>query len=143
MPLAPNVDLSAGPIANCIGPEPSNETGTREVYVMPFPGPGAKVRISTETGQWPRWSHRGVELFYWTATQGSATLLSVAMTTSPELVPSAPRELFRYPAGTTWDVTPSQDRFLVESIGASDSGSVFATVTDWFEELRRRAPAKK
>ena len=59
---------------------------------MPFPGPGAKVRISTETGQWPRWSHRGVELFYWTATQGSATLLSVAMTTSPELVPSAPRE---------------------------------------------------
>jgi hypothetical protein len=40
-------------------------------------------------------------------------------------------------------VTPSPDRFLVESISGNDSGSVFASVTDWFDELRRRAPAKK
>jgi len=121
----------------------STETGTREVYVLPFSGPGAKVRISNESGQWPRWSHRGDELFYWTATQGSATLNVVTITNSPGFVPSAPRVLFRGPAGTTWDVTPSPDRFLVESISGNDSGSVLASVTDWFEELRRRAPAKK
>jgi hypothetical protein len=99
--------------------------------------------ISTESGQWPRWSHRGQELFYWTTTQGNAGLMSVAIKTSPDFAPSAPRELFRYSAGTTWDVTPNADRFLVEGIAGSDSGSVFATVTDWFEELRRRASAKK
>jgi hypothetical protein len=82
-------------------------------------------------------------LFYWTTTQGNAGLMSVAIKTSPDFAPSAPRELFRYSAGTTWDVTPNADRFLVEGIAGSDSGSVFATVTDWFEELRRRASAKK
>jgi len=34
----------------------SNETGTYEVYVRPFPGPGSKWAISTGGGQFPIWS---------------------------------------------------------------------------------------
>ena len=33
----------------------SFESGSSEIYVQPFPGPGAKVRISTQSGAFPRW----------------------------------------------------------------------------------------
>jgi eukaryotic-like serine/threonine-protein kinase len=42
----------------------SNETGGTEIYVVPFPGPGDKVRISSNGGAWPRWRRDGKELFY-------------------------------------------------------------------------------
>jgi Tol biopolymer transport system component len=42
----------------------SNETGTSEVYVRPFPGPGPQIRISTGGGQWPMWSHNRDDLFF-------------------------------------------------------------------------------
>src|SRR6516165_10137909 len=43
----------------------SNESGAAEVYVQAFPGPGAKVRISTQGGVAPRWSRTRRELLYW------------------------------------------------------------------------------
>ena len=42
----------------------SNESGSNEVYVQPFPGPGGKWQISTGGGVLPRWSRNGKELFY-------------------------------------------------------------------------------
>jgi serine/threonine-protein kinase len=42
----------------------SAETGRTEVYVQPFPGPGARVPISTEGGGFPVWSLDGRELFF-------------------------------------------------------------------------------
>jgi eukaryotic-like serine/threonine-protein kinase len=47
----------------------SNESGTYEVYVRPFPGPGGLSQISTGGGRFPWWSHDGVNcsLRPWTA----------------------------------------------------------------------------
>jgi serine/threonine-protein kinase len=42
----------------------SDETGTPEVYVRPFPGLGAKWRISAGGGWHPIWSRNGHELFF-------------------------------------------------------------------------------
>jgi serine/threonine-protein kinase len=42
----------------------SNESGRPEVYVQPFPGPGAKRLISTAGGISPTWSRSKQELFY-------------------------------------------------------------------------------
>ena len=42
----------------------SNESGPQEVYVRPFPGPGAKWQISTGGGTYPLWSRNRKELFY-------------------------------------------------------------------------------
>jgi hypothetical protein len=42
----------------------SNESGTNEVYVAPFPGPGGKIQVSTAGGMQPRWRADGKELFY-------------------------------------------------------------------------------
>jgi serine/threonine-protein kinase len=44
----------------------SNETGTPEVYVRPFPGPGGRWQVSTEGGLLPLWSREGRELLFQT-----------------------------------------------------------------------------
>lgn len=53
---------------------------------------------------------------------------------------SAPQKLFTAMVGTTWGVAPDGQHFLVETV---QSHGVLVTVTNWFEELRRRAPTKK
>jgi serine/threonine-protein kinase len=42
----------------------SNEAGSNDVYVRPFPGPGGKWRISTEGGAYPSWSATAHELLF-------------------------------------------------------------------------------
>ena len=42
----------------------SSESGRNEIYVRPFPGPGARHLISTDSGKGPVWSADGTELFY-------------------------------------------------------------------------------
>ncbi len=42
----------------------SDESGQREVYVRPFPGPGGKWPVSTEGGTEPVWTRNGRELLY-------------------------------------------------------------------------------
>jgi serine/threonine-protein kinase len=120
----------------------SNESGAPELYVMPFPGPGPKVRVSTQTANAPRWNRNGRELLYWTAA-GSASVMTASIQESPTVSAGVPTELFKMILGTTWDVMPDGQHFLVEITRNTGNGSTFATVTNWFEELRRRAPARK
>jgi serine/threonine-protein kinase len=42
----------------------SNEAGSDDVYVRPFPGPGGKWRVSTERGVYPQWSTTAHELLF-------------------------------------------------------------------------------
>jgi serine/threonine-protein kinase len=42
----------------------SNESGRREVYVRPYPGPGGRWQVSLEGGTEPLWSPTGREIFY-------------------------------------------------------------------------------
>ena len=42
----------------------SQESGQGEVYVTPFPGPGRRVQVSTDSGGWTQWRADGREIFY-------------------------------------------------------------------------------
>jgi eukaryotic-like serine/threonine-protein kinase len=42
----------------------SDESSGVEIWVQPFPGPGAKWQVSTNGGTQPRWSPDGKELYY-------------------------------------------------------------------------------
>jgi len=119
----------------------SMETGAPEIYVVPYPGPGAKVKVSLEGGQAPRWSLDGKELLYW-ASQPTSKLMTVDFTTTPGFRPGDPKELFRQLSTTTWDVSPDKNRFLIE-LSSRSGGTILAFVTNWFEELRKRVPARK
>ena len=54
----------------------SNESGTPEIYLQPFPGPRRGTRISANGGTQVRWRGNGRELFYVAADN---TLMSVPM----------------------------------------------------------------
>ena len=120
----------------------STETGRPDVYVVPFPGSGAKVQISADGATRPRWSATGRELFFWSMALSNVTLFSSAIQPAP-FAASVPQKLFSVlvgTTGTTWGVAPDGQHFLVES---NQSGTTLVTVTNWFDELRRRAPVKK
>jgi eukaryotic-like serine/threonine-protein kinase len=116
----------------------SNESGRREVHVLPFPGPGAKTQVSADGGLNPRWSANGRELFFWSQL-AAGTLFSSTIQLSP-FTAAPPQKLFTTLQGTTWGVVPDGQHFLVETV---QNSSVIVTVTNWFDELRRRAPIKK
>ncbi len=120
----------------------STETGAREVYLVRFPDGGAKVRVSIGGGQQPRWADNGRELLFWSSRRGDAKLMSVSVSSSDPLVLGTPRALFGTLPPSIWDVAPD-GRFLLETVPAAQAGSVMVTVTNWFDELRRRAPARQ
>ncbi len=71
----------------------SDESGSPEIYVRPFPGPGAAVKVSTESGSEPVWSRDGKELLFRIGA-GRTKFMSVDVQTTPALRFSAPRLLF-------------------------------------------------
>jgi serine/threonine-protein kinase len=68
----------------------SDESGRREVYVRPYPGPGEKVAISTKGGSYPVWSRDGRDLFF---RQGES-LMVVEVNTAKDFRATRERELF-------------------------------------------------
>jgi serine/threonine-protein kinase len=128
----------------------SDESGSNEVYVQPYPGPGARVLVSPAGGFAPTWRADGTELFYYTNTDGILTMYAVSTTPrGAGLTVDAPRKLFsgRYVSSTPnrgYDVTPDGQRFvMVRSIDRPSTGrAMMVLVENWFVELTRRVPAR-
>ncbi|HKW25567.1 MAG TPA: protein kinase [Terriglobales bacterium] len=124
----------------------SNESGRYEIYVQPFPGPGAKLQISTDGGTEPVWNPRGRELFY---RNGDKMMVVDVTATKTTLTAGKPRLLFEgeylpTPATTpNYDVSSDGQQFLM--VKAGGTGEVAPTqinvVLNWFEELKRRVPS--
>ena len=71
----------------------SNETGTSEIYVQPFPTTGSKWQISKGGGVQPRWRRDGRELYY-LAQDGQLTAVTVSAG-GAQFSPGAARGLFQ------------------------------------------------
>lgn len=123
----------------------SNESGRAEIYVQPYPGPGAKVLVSTDGGREPIWSPSGRELFF----RNGDKMMALEIQTQPTLKNGAPKMLFErkgFPGGSRqWDVAPDGQHFLIvkSSEQAQSARSHINIVQNWFEELKRLAPAKR
>jgi Tol biopolymer transport system component len=118
----------------------SDETGRREVYVAPYPGPGGKIPISTDGGYVPLWSRNGHELFY----RNGNKVMAVDVQTSPAFRAGTPRLVFEGRYGN-YDVAPDGRRFLMITAPAAPKAPTdqMTVVLNWFEELRRRVPVEK
>ncbi len=122
----------------------SDESGRREIYVQPYPGPGGKLQISNDGGQEPVWNPKGGELFY----RSGSKVMSVAIDTESGFSAGNPRMLFEGPYVLTsgsfpfYDVSPDGERFLmlkpVESQAAAPTQ--IHVVLNWFEELKQKIP---
>jgi eukaryotic-like serine/threonine-protein kinase len=125
----------------------SDESGRDEIYVQPFPSLNARVQVSTEGGGQPIWSHDGRELFY----RAVKTVMAATVTSQAPLTFAPPRVLFadRFEmpqAGSHVSYDVAKDgRFLMIAApeGRAGSQSEIHVVLNWFEELRRLAPAGK
>ncbi|MGH9716685.1 MAG: hypothetical protein ACRD4R_08155, partial [Candidatus Acidiferrales bacterium] len=129
----------------------SQESGTSEVYVRPFPGPGGRWQISSSFGFFPTWSTNGKELFY--LTRGSDTsdlkIMVVTYSTSGGAFDAGspqPWSPGQFNAGNTifnipFDLSPDGTRFAVlkspgaEQTAAPNNKAIF--IFNFFNQVRR------
>jgi serine/threonine protein kinase/Tol biopolymer transport system component len=114
----------------------SDESGRREVYVQPFPGPGEKVAISTNGGTYPVWSRDGSELFF---RQGDAMMV-VDVKTSPVFSASRERQLFAstdFGFRIDFDVSADGKHFLMVHRDPGSWPTQLQVVLNWFDEVHR------
>ena len=112
----------------------SNDTGRDEVYVVPYPGPGAKLQVSTDGGTSPRWAPSAKELFY----RNGDKLMAVEVDRGTTFRAAAPKMLFEK-AGA-YDVSPDGKRFLMAR-PQTETNEIYVVV-NWFEELKQRVPLR-
>jgi len=145
---APLVATKASELSPAISPNgkwmayASNETGSYEIYVVPFPNTrDAKWAISTQGGSEPVWSHDGNELFYRDA---ASNLISMQVTNSPTFATGRSTVLFAsgnyaaYEASPQYDVSPDGKRFLMMRAGTGTLTDRVIVVENWFEELKTK-----
>jgi serine/threonine-protein kinase len=121
----------------------SNETGSPEIYVVPFPNStSAKWPVSTTSGSSPRWAHSGREIFY---LDGAGNMVAASVTTSPTFSLGATKVLFRASqyiaspgAHHQYDVSHDDQRFLmIRSVGSPVPDKLIV-VDNWFDELKKK-----
>jgi eukaryotic-like serine/threonine-protein kinase len=95
----------------------SNESGALDVYVVPYPGPGGKRRVTSTGAGSPSWSRDGRELFF----QSADGLMAVDVAPGPAFAFGLPRRVFsgEYHMRSTedgprgYDGSPDGKRFLM------------------------------
>jgi len=126
----------------------SDESGRKEIYVQPYPGPGGKYQIPTDDGSEPVWNPNGKELFY----RSGDKMMAVEIATQPSFSAGKPKMLFQGPYAPTpltfpnYDVSPDGQRFLMISPAEqsrSPSLTQIVVVQNWFEELKQKVPTGK
>ena len=121
----------------------SDVTGRPEVWIRPYPGPGAPVRVSANGGAEPQWARNGRELYF---IEGNETIMRTAIHAGPELAFEPSVALFRTRFSRSgqppsYDVAPD-GRFLFVRAVEGQAPINLVVAINWFEELQQRVPVK-
>jgi len=117
----------------------SNESGTNEIYVAPFPPTGAKWQVSNGGGVVPRWRRDGKEMFYVAPAIRSIVSVPITLGATPQIGQAT--KLFDFHPGllgpTMYDVTTDGQRFLINTrIGEEPPPQPLILVQHFDRELR-------
>lgn len=121
----------------------SNESGRSEVYVRPFPGPGAKWQVSANGGNAPRWKSDGRTIYY--VANGKIFAVDVREEKG-NLIVGKDREHFD-PAtvgginvgnGILKDISPDGNAILLSISRGMISTAPMTLVVNWDEELGKK-----
>jgi hypothetical protein len=115
----------------------SNESGSSDVYVQPFPGPGPKWLVSTDGGSDPVWARNSRELFYRRGRQ----MMVVAVALKEEFSSGRPHRLFDLPFDArddqaNYDASLDGTWFLTSGSDRGAPPAELHIVLNWFDELR-------
>ena len=124
----------------------SDESGTTEIFVRPFPDTDqGKWQISSGGGEAPLWSRDGRELFY---LNGAKDMMAVRVNAGASLAPGEPSVLFRVPEEllgvetayyAPWDVAADGRFIMVRRVGGrAELHAVTIVVENFLEELKVR-----
>ena len=143
--LVPLVASAAGEFFPALSPDgrwlayASNESGTAEVYVRPFPETAsAKWQVSTAGGGEPAWSSTGRELFYINA---KGDMVSAAIEPGANFSVGKQRILFSTSQFATpgpvpsFSVSPDDKRFLVMREGEAGQPGELVVAENWTRQL--------
>ena len=123
----------------------SPESGTIQIYVVPFPGPGGRWQVSTRFGVEPRWSKSGHELFY---LDGSGLVVVPYTVAKNTFQPGQPQVLFaknfemRAPLGS-YDAMPDGQHFVMFQLtsGRTAAASGPTVALNWIDQARQLVAA--
>jgi len=108
-----------------------------EIYVTSFPGPGARIAVSSKGGSNPRWRGDGQELFY---IADDLTIISVQVRESAnEFRVLASQPLFRMQLPNNvgfYDATRDGKRFLVNTRTSREQNAPLTIVTNWLAQIQ-------
>jgi eukaryotic-like serine/threonine-protein kinase len=120
----------------------SNEAGSWQVYVSPFPTSNSKWQISTEGGEEPRWRRDGKELFY---LSGGRKLMAVPVKTGNTFEAGPAVSLFQTRArqrvsvqdAFSYDVSADGQTFLINTSLEEGRPAPLSVILNWASELER------
>jgi hypothetical protein len=114
----------------------TDESGSSEVVVQPFPGPGPRVQVSSGGGTEPVWSRDGKRVFY----RGARKIIAANVVTTPSFAVVSRDVLMDdvyLPAVSphaNYDVTLDGKKFLM----LQGQDRHLLVVHNWADELRAR-----
>ena len=117
----------------------SNDSGTWQVYVAPFPATGQRWQVSAGGGVEGRWRADGKELYYLTL---DGQMMAVDVNASSRFEAGAPRELFDAritinPRADHYAVARDGQRFLLKRQVERSSRDPWTVVINWPKLLPR------
>ncbi len=109
----------------------SNESGSWEVYVAPFPGPGRKWQVSVGGGGWPVWRGDGKEILY---LRGNEITGVTVEDRGSGLAFGQPQLIFEHglaSGGARFQVSADGQRFLVIESAEVAAPEPITVVVNW------------
>jgi len=125
--------------------------GLRQVYVVPYPGPGGRWQVSSVGGAFPVWSKTGHKLFFIEGSrQEDGAVAEVDYTTAGNsFIASKPKILFRggfisRDPYSYYDLAPDGKHFamLAAAGGGAPVSAQPIVVVNWFARVERMAGQK-
>jgi Tol biopolymer transport system component len=118
----------------------SSTSGSYQIYLQPFPGPGERVTVSSSGGVQAKWRADSKELFF-LSYDGTMMAVDVATGSAPDI--GRPRALFKTrlnPAGNIdqYVVTANGQQFIVMEPLADALPESLTIVTNWTTMLEKR-----
>ena len=136
----------------------SSTSGTPELFVQPYPGPGTRVQVSVDGGQSPAWHPNGREIYFLSLGPAGARqsyMMAADFSPGPPARIGRPRRLFEFDAtklglmcvySRCYDVSADGERFYgVQELEAPAPAPVthINLVANWIEEVKAKVPAAR
>jgi serine/threonine-protein kinase len=131
----------------------SDESGTSEVYVRPFPNVDQGQWQISVGGFYPVWALNGRELFYLESSSAGVgapnALMSVAVQPGTTFSAGKPTPVLKFPADASADFAVGADGRFLFNVTANDTTETarphiahIVVVHNWADELKRLVPVR-